>query len=198
MSLKRNKLIFIGIDGTGKTPLIEEMKKAVLFDDTALTLIQPAFSVTVKQLVPDPFKYAPGKTIDVAIEEFEVWSSYQDTYVEKTELVLYDRFPIPDELVYGTTELGVNEFNAIDKVVRENAAFVYIEPIDGEEYRKLMAENPDPMFSTHELIEYDRIIRKYHNYLKKTGATVVKVPWYPGVMYSEVDAIRILSELQVR
>jgi hypothetical protein len=146
--------IVVGIDGLGKTPLIELMRQ-----------LDP--SIEVRCLIKpdeDPRRLRPKETLKRAFVEVAEWQRLGD---DKT--IIYDRFPWPDEFVYGG--LAIDEFEMFDfffsNLPRPPRA-IYIYPHSMPVYTTMMARCPDPYFSTHDPHVYGLIMQRYNFWREHT------------------------------
>ena len=149
-------IILAGVDGVGKTTLLDNLcrlrpqtlRRKVLTDPTAAT------SQTHEQL---------------ALEHARQWP---DIAVEDT--VIYDRFPWPDNWVYqrvfdGKTPsyMWSQEQLLIEKLcVLAGVLIIYVEPAVWGEYWARVRANPDP-YITPEAIQ-ESIVPRYELFLRNT------------------------------
>ena len=116
--------IVIGIDGLGKTPLLNLVEQVAKDQGVA---------VERRRLVDNPHELKEGEAIQRAFREIESWGAGGEN---QPRLLLYDRFPYPDEWVYGPL-MGRKEtvwdlsftFRRMDELLMEHGAkFLYISP----------------------------------------------------------------------
>lgn len=160
--------IFCGIDGVGKTPLIR------LLEEHSGTLVQA--HVVVRD--PNVAKSNPGSTILVAAEQIRQWGR-----MSSNRLHLYDRFPFPDEFVYGPLfggsairELDLDLWDSI--MESHGVKFVYVQPEGWDKDRNLekycarMASDPDPYVRVHNGNVAQGILERYESIRERSS-----VPW---------------------
>lgn len=160
--------IFVGIDGVGKTSLIDLIVKNF-----------PSVKAHVVVSDPNVAKAQPGSTVRAAAEQIRQWG-YMGSVMN--EYHLYDRFPFPDEYVYGPLfggsairEQDLSLWDAI--MVSHEVKFVYIRPETGPggdltPYCTRMSIDPDPYVRTHNGNVAQRILDRYE-YLRERSS----VPW---------------------
>ena len=99
----KRKIIVIGMDNTGKTTLVNQLKEKLNCE-------------SIKSL-------GPGYTREQMLEKV-----YQD--LEKEELVVLERFPIIEEMVYGNVLRNRSEFEIQDMIdiKKYNPFIIYCRP----------------------------------------------------------------------
>lgn len=159
--------IFVGIDGVGKTSLIDLIVKN--FPSTMAHVVVPN---------PNVAKDQPGSTVQAAAEQIRKWGYMDGEYSHH----LYDRFPFPDEYVYGPLfgesairEQDLNLWDAI--MVSHEVRFVYIRPEGALEgnltpYCTRMSIDPDPFVRTHNGNVAQGILDRYEHLRERSS-----VPW---------------------
>jgi len=163
--------IIVGIDGVGKSALIQ-------------ILCENNVAVWPHVVVRDPnvAKDAPGSTVLAAAEQIRQWG----TYARENRLHLYDRFPFPDEYVYGPlfggSAIREQDIDLWDSIIESHGVkFVYISPegwapndVDRnlEKYCARMAGDPDPHVRVHRPHVAQGILDRY-DYIRERSS----VPW---------------------
>lgn len=167
-------VVFVGIDGTGKTPMIN--------------LIKGFRNAEYRRVVDNPLILAPDEAINVLTSELADWDTMPGEH-----LVLYDRLPYPDEYVYGS-DITEEQFAIFEEALSANAdvRYVYMHPYDAQHYRKLMADHPDEYFDTHNLETYHYLTERYFKWMRLTRFPVLTVYWHPDVPYGTKIAEEVL------
>jgi hypothetical protein len=171
--------IVIGMDRLGKTALVEMMANA---DPTVETL----------HLNLDPRTLGYGQSLIWAARQTVDW----DDPVMHWKTLIYDRFPYPDEMVYGialqekrlreTWELLCAEFEV---------KIVYVEGPDAiSDYMQIVAKDPDEYYGNMGSIVY-KALHAYKAFLKETKLPVLRVK---HKYFTSLDARRILDFIQGR
>jgi hypothetical protein len=166
-------VIVVGIDGVGKSPLIRLIETASPYYRALL----------VAPTDPNVAKDKPGSTIRIAVEQIRQWglmngrSSHSDATTH-----VYDRFPYPDEFVYGPlfggSAIREQDLDVWDAIcVSHGVKFVYIEPERDaagslEPYCKRMTENPDPYVHTENGNVAQGLLERYEVVMGRSS-----VPW---------------------
>jgi hypothetical protein len=146
--------IVIGIDRTGKTPLIELMRQ-----------VDP--SIVRHQIVDSPNEW---RALSKAGREVERWLIASGIWV-------YDRFPYPDEFVYGDN-LKRPDFAHWERRFERSGAtvkIVYVEPNDLTGFQRRAAEDPDAHFDMTNMDVVLDHIGKYKVWLTQTTLPVMRV-----------------------
>lgn len=151
--------IFIGLDMLGKTPLIELVKQ------------QNPMRTLVRQVLKDPRKMTPLEVERAALSEMAEWPKIK----ERDCTVLYDRFPYPDEFVY---RVGINEIQMYgwENLLSEwNVTIFYVYSSSYEKYLEKIGDERDPIFPTHEMDLYQKLVRRYDFFLETTRLPIVNI-----------------------
>lgn len=176
--------IVVGIDGLGKTPLIELMKE-----------VNP--SIEVRKPIPakNP-ELSLNMSLLEALKESRTWTPY----LQDNRLLIYDRFPYPDAFVYD--KYSSPDWDLIgrwdDLLLLHGVVLVYVQPWNRLVYLMTKAKDPDEHFDTHEDKVFDEIISRYEQILGNTSLKVIKVTTIPYGQFSRKDAEEVLFEIRLR
>jgi hypothetical protein len=173
-------VVFIGIDGTGKSNLIELVKQ-----------IEPLVEVRRVRAAVNPFLLSVGESTHIL--QTEIWSWTNESSEDK--IILYDRLPLPDEFVYGN-QMSQEDLAFYDHLCElAGVKFVYCQPADAKDYRRAKAQEPDEFFATHTPLMYDLIMERYDYFLHHTKCPVLRMNHYedPSLWYTEEDAAAVLK-----
>jgi hypothetical protein len=130
--MRGNILILAGIDGLGKTPLANLMRNEAYYRAGGFQ-----GRVQVRQVIKDPRSLTRGLAQIHAARETRDWDN-----MRPDDLYIYDRFPYPDEYVYG--QMTTAELMTWHKwIAQYNVKFVYVHPTDLVTYVKHQKEHPD-------------------------------------------------------
>ena len=164
--------IIVGIDGVGKSALIELIK-----GHNRNSYVKA--HVVVRD--PNVAKDSPGSTVLAAAEQIRQWG----TFSRDNRLHLYDRFPFPDEYVYGPlfggSAIREQDLDLWDCIMESHGVkFVYIRPegwdpetsTNLEKYCARMADDPDPHVNVHNGNVAQKILERYENIRERSS-----VPW---------------------
>jgi hypothetical protein len=184
-------VIVVGIDGVGKSPLIRLIEES---------------SPLVKALVvapsdPNVAKDVPGSTLQIAAKQIRKWGSMSSEHSAYAYYV-YDRFPYPDEFVYGPlfggSAIREQDLDLWDAIcVSHGVRFIYVEPERDaagslEPYCQRMTETPDPYVRTHNGNVAQGILDRYEAIRERSS-----VPWLrlQHTWFGKEDAKRVLRWL---
>jgi hypothetical protein len=159
-------IIVCGIDGTGKTPLIDMVVKAWNDPDSP---DGPEMIVHRPPMAVNPTKWEPIDCFEYVIESMYLWKNNRGIWI-------YDRFPFPDELVYGTREY-MKGFAVVmgDILDRAGVKVVYLEPKDADAFMRRKRLDQDPFFAVHTDAVYDGIITRYEEVLRASKLTTLRI-----------------------
>jgi hypothetical protein len=146
--------IVVGIDRTGKTPLIRLMQEVDR-------------SISRHRIVEDP---DDQRAISKAEREVERWGIDSGIWV-------YDRFPYPDEFVYGTN-LKLSDFANWERKFEHSGATVkviYVEPNNITLYQQRVAADPDEFFDMTDMNNIVEHMGRYKSWLVQTKLPVMRV-----------------------
>jgi hypothetical protein len=176
-----NNIIFVGIDGTGKTPLIQCVYSAFvkLLSTDRGSSSRRFKSVHKVQLVPNPFETTRENIITETNSTLRKWC----TEDHSKHLWLYDRFPIPDEYVYG--EMSDQELDRWVERIGVNALYVYLQPTNLDDYLKHKLSDPDPLYPVHERQFAEHVLSRYQQFFSVTYAPVITIGWHPGMWFDD-------------
>jgi hypothetical protein len=173
--------IVIGLDGLGKTPLLELMAD---LDDR----------VEVRQLVPDPTDKSLADPLVLGMQEVHLWEMSRED-----RIFLYDRFPWPDDWVYSSLNGHRNTWRGApgskhqileSRLLAHQVRFVYVEPPPWKEYVRKQIAEPDRLMTLDALreayVKYRTFVDDYRR--RKLPLRVEKARFF-----TKQDAIDILD-----
>lgn len=148
-------LIIVGMDRTGKTPLVQLIKKGER-------------RAVVKRIVDSPFDQ---DALSKAGLEVASWRG------DDKRLLVYDRFPYPDEFVYGKNLRRVDfpyweqRMRATDADIR----FVYCEPNNLTAFQRRVADDPDVHFDMTDMEVITEHSGKYKTWLTQCTFPILRL-----------------------
>jgi hypothetical protein len=175
--------VIVGLDGLGKTPLINLMRR----EDPR---------VETHQLVPDPRKVDP---LSLAAREVARWDSAPLAYEDR--ILIYDRFPWPDDWVYSLLRTDADadvwqgapgpKHQRLERRMQTlGVRFVFLEPPSWKAYIRKMVENPDPLVRT---VQLPLLRGRYTQWLERAQALNVRVMRVTARHFTSDDARTILN-----
>jgi hypothetical protein len=147
-------VLVVGIDRTGKTPLIRLMQR-----------VDP--QIVYRRLVDTPqVEYS----LSAAKYEIGVWK-------RNRRLLVYDRFPYPDEFVYGSqlSRMGFPEWEAAIARCGTPVVAVYVEPHNLSAFRTRAAQDPDAHFDMTDMDIVLEHVGRYKTWLTQTAIPVLRM-----------------------
>jgi hypothetical protein len=162
----------VGIDQTGKTELCELLEK------------ESDGAAEVRRIVDHP---NDPDTLTKAGREVKGWSGMP------VGLIVYDRFPYPDEFVYGK-KLKLSDLVHWERRIAESGArvkVVYCEPQNISLYQHRVRENPDEHFDMSNMEVFLDHVSHYKRWLVQTRLPVFRLN--SDNIYDEEVARRVLA-----
>lgn len=119
---------FVGLDGVGKTPLIGMLANSLRHDGYDVEVIQTI--ADPRGMTHDEIMTAANKVaVNLLVERDDAETRREHKYI------LLDRFPFPDEYVYGSRGVSADEFFSWDNSVRQlGLRYVLIQPPSVDSY----------------------------------------------------------------
>jgi hypothetical protein len=165
--------VLIGMDGLGKTALCEMLDRFV--------------GVETVRLINDPRALYHGQSLISAARETTRW----DSAVNGWATLIYDRFPYPDEFIYGDALDNRNLRVTWDLMMQDyDVRFIYVNPPESmSEYLDMMKERPDNILGDMSTVAL-KIYHRYNQWLSSTLCSVLRVN---HKHFEEEDARTILE-----
>jgi hypothetical protein len=167
--MAKHIIIMAGIDGLGKTALAGSMCRMC-------TPIHNKYAqrALLVRLVDNPHKLTRGEALITAARYTTSWDDSRDG-----TLFVHDRFPVPDEFVYGTgTQVEARTW--LKFMTDYLVTFVYVYPRSLWTYMEHMERNPDAHYPTlHRSADAQKILVRYNAFwqLVPSALRVLYYPW---------------------
>lgn len=183
--------IVVGADGLGKTPLVNLLCHLA----SVVRGIPTESRVTVK----DPHKLAVGEAVQKAFEHVAQWKEEPDD-----KLLIYDRFPYPDEWIYGPLLRRQNtvwdweedfNFQRLEALMQEYGKVVYVYVGAGtlEDYLEYTEGRPDEYLDMTDKDTVHHVLSSYQyffvNWSRLPMISVQAQHFSPELGSSILDAI---------
>jgi hypothetical protein len=149
--------IVIGIDKQGKTTLINEMKKVLP-------------EVRVRKVVEHPRQFHTDDILRIAAQHVLSWKA------DEGAPIIYDRFPIPDEFIYGEAT-GADALASWEEAMTSVAkvSYIYVYPSVLTRYMERAHGLHDDAVDIKDPETVKRLLRKYHEFTLQTNTPLLRL-----------------------